>query len=73
MRLRGGNDPEKPKKHARSRKTSCIFLRDLVQYLQRMRTEKRKEDTCMQDMQDMMRRLNQSGKRLSKGHRKIAE
>ena len=27
----------------------------------------------MQDMQDMMRRLNQSGKRLSKGHRKIAE
>ena len=38
-----------------------------------MRTEKRKEDTCMQDMQDMMRRLNQSGKRLSKGHRKIAE
>ncbi len=25
------------------------------------------------DMQDMMRRLNQSGKRLSKGHRKIAE
>ena len=26
----------------------------------------------MQDMQDMMRRLNQSGKRLSKGHRKIA-
>ena len=27
----------------------------------------------MQDMQDMMRRLNQSGKRLSKGHHKIAE
>ena len=27
----------------------------------------------MQDMQDMLRRLNQSGKRLSKGHRKIAE
>ena len=27
----------------------------------------------MQDVQDMMRRLNQSGKRLSKGHRKIAE
>lgn len=27
----------------------------------------------MQDMQDMMRRLNQSGKRLTKGHRKIAE
>ena len=27
----------------------------------------------MQDMQDMMRRLNQSGKRLSKGQRKIAE
>ena len=27
----------------------------------------------MQDMQDMMRRLNQSGKRLSKGHRRIAE
>ena len=27
----------------------------------------------MQDMQDMIDRLNQSGKRLSKGHRKIAE
>ena len=27
----------------------------------------------MQDMQDMMDRLNQSGKRLSKGHRKIAQ
>ena len=27
----------------------------------------------MQDMQEMLRRLNQSGKRLSKGHRKIAE
>lgn len=27
----------------------------------------------MQDMQDMMERLNQSGKRLSKGHRKIAQ
>lgn len=27
----------------------------------------------MQDMQDMLRKLNQSGKRLSKGHRKIAE
>ncbi len=27
----------------------------------------------MQDMQDMIERLNQSGKRLSKGHRKIAQ
>ncbi len=27
----------------------------------------------MQDMQDIIRRLNQSGKRLSKGHRRIAE
>lgn len=27
----------------------------------------------MQDMQDMIDRLNQSGKRLSKGHRKIAQ
>ena len=27
----------------------------------------------MQDMQDLIRRLNQSGKRLSKGHRRIAE
>ena len=27
----------------------------------------------MQDMQDLLRRLNQSGKRLSKGHRRIAE
>lgn len=27
----------------------------------------------MQDMQDMLRRLNQSGKRLSKSHRKIAD
>ena len=27
----------------------------------------------MQYMQDMLRRLNQSGKRLSKGHKKIAE
>jgi DNA-binding MurR/RpiR family transcriptional regulator len=27
----------------------------------------------MQDMQDLIRRLNQTGKRLSKGHRRIAE
>ena len=27
----------------------------------------------MQDMQDMIDRLNQSGKRLSKGHRKRSE
>ena len=28
---------------------------------------------AMQEMQDMIDRLNQSGKRLSKGHRKIAQ
>lgn len=27
----------------------------------------------MQDMQDLIRRLNQTGRRLSKGHRKIAD
>jgi len=32
-----------------------------------------KRRTAMQDMQDMIDRLNQSGKRLSKGHRKIAQ
>ena len=30
-------------------------------------------DLLMQDMQDMIDRLNQSGKRLSKGHRRIAQ
>ena len=33
----------------------------------------RKEEGFMQEMQDLIGRLNQSGKRLSKSHRKIAE
>ena len=36
-------------------------------------TKNRLREENMQDMQDMLRRLNQSGKRLSKGHRRIAE
>ena len=34
---------------------------------------RKRRTVAMQDMQDMIDRLNQSGKRLSKGHRKIAQ
>ena len=34
---------------------------------------RKRRAAAMQDMQDMIDRLNQSGKRLSKGHRKIAQ
>ena len=34
---------------------------------------RKRRTAAMQDMQDMIDRLNQSGKRLSKGHRKIAQ
>ena len=36
-------------------------------------THEERDGRAMQDMQDMIDRLNQSGKRLSKGHRKIAQ
>lgn len=39
---------------------------------EKVRRRKRRT-VAMQDMQDMIDRLNQSGKRLSKGHRKIAQ
>ncbi len=37
------------------------------------RFRKREVSCWMQDMQDLIRRLNQTGKRLSKGHRRIAD
>ena len=62
------------RKRCKKMKTSCIFYVVLIKLGQNYTDCLLQEvETNMQDMQDMMRRLNQSGKRLSKGHRKIAE